>query len=267
MRSVWTSERSGSTWPRMPVRLRRRRRVGSAPKDGRSTAGAGGGRLATADVRLRANVIHERLVADYAFDGHYQRVKLYVAEVPLEVEASFSRACWGANLLALRASRSRLSNTTSSALRERGSTPSTPAARAPLLLRTRLHPTTRNAGRVIDEIGKVIESTAGQPPSLAQLTEYPLLGLGESGHEAPVFTSDLLKRIDAANSLDPFAKWPASRPRTTRGPPPHPGNMDRRWAFPPTNWSLVGDGPPFVVSGTAAPYRPYLHDPRGKAQS
>ena len=34
----------------------------------------------TADLRLRASVIHERLVADYGFDGHYQRVKMYVAE-------------------------------------------------------------------------------------------------------------------------------------------------------------------------------------------
>lgn len=32
------------------------------------------------DLSLRASVIHERLVADYGFDGHYQRVKLYVAE-------------------------------------------------------------------------------------------------------------------------------------------------------------------------------------------
>jgi transposase len=34
----------------------------------------------TDDLSLRASVIHERLVADYGFDGHYQRVKLYVAE-------------------------------------------------------------------------------------------------------------------------------------------------------------------------------------------
>ena len=33
-----------------------------------------------ADPRLRARVIHERLVAEHGFDGHYQRVKLYVAE-------------------------------------------------------------------------------------------------------------------------------------------------------------------------------------------
>jgi hypothetical protein len=32
------------------------------------------------DLSLRASVIHERLVAGYGFDGHYQRVKLYVAE-------------------------------------------------------------------------------------------------------------------------------------------------------------------------------------------
>lgn len=32
------------------------------------------------DLSLRASVIHERLVADHGFEGHYQRVKLYVAE-------------------------------------------------------------------------------------------------------------------------------------------------------------------------------------------
>ncbi|WP_205347076.1 IS21 family transposase [Pseudonocardia broussonetiae] len=42
-----------------------------------------------ADPRLRATVIHERLVADYGFTGHYQRVKVYVADARrrLEVEA------------------------------------------------------------------------------------------------------------------------------------------------------------------------------------
>ena len=33
-----------------------------------------------ADPRLKASVIHERLVAEHGFDGHYQRVKLYVAQ-------------------------------------------------------------------------------------------------------------------------------------------------------------------------------------------
>ena len=32
------------------------------------------------DDRLRASVIHERLVAEYGFDGHYQRVKTYVRD-------------------------------------------------------------------------------------------------------------------------------------------------------------------------------------------
>ena len=33
-----------------------------------------------ADPRLKASVIHERLVAEHGFGGHYQRIKLYVAE-------------------------------------------------------------------------------------------------------------------------------------------------------------------------------------------
>jgi hypothetical protein len=33
-----------------------------------------------ADVGLEASVIHGRLVDQYGFGGHYQRVKMYVAE-------------------------------------------------------------------------------------------------------------------------------------------------------------------------------------------
>ena len=33
-----------------------------------------------ADPRLKASVIHERLVAEHGFTGHYQRIKLYVAD-------------------------------------------------------------------------------------------------------------------------------------------------------------------------------------------
>lgn len=40
-----------------------------------------------ADVELKATVIHERLVADYGFTGHYQRVKMYVAEARLRIRA------------------------------------------------------------------------------------------------------------------------------------------------------------------------------------
>jgi transposase len=38
------------------------------------------------DVRLRASVIFERLVAEYGFDGHYQRVKMYVARPRIAAE-------------------------------------------------------------------------------------------------------------------------------------------------------------------------------------
>ena len=39
-----------------------------------------------ADPRLRASVIHERLVADYGFTGHYQRIKVYVAQARRRLE-------------------------------------------------------------------------------------------------------------------------------------------------------------------------------------
>jgi transposase len=38
------------------------------------------------DPRLRATVIHERLVADYGFTGHYQRIKVYCAEARRRIE-------------------------------------------------------------------------------------------------------------------------------------------------------------------------------------
>lgn len=43
-------------------------------------------RWLAADPRLRATVIHERLVADYGFTGHYQRIKVYVAEARRRLE-------------------------------------------------------------------------------------------------------------------------------------------------------------------------------------
>ena len=36
--------------------------------------------------RLRASVIHERLVADYGFTGHYQRIKNYVRKARSRLE-------------------------------------------------------------------------------------------------------------------------------------------------------------------------------------
>ena len=40
-----------------------------------------------ADAELKATVIHERLAADYGFSGHYQRVKMYVAEARPRIRA------------------------------------------------------------------------------------------------------------------------------------------------------------------------------------
>lgn len=40
-----------------------------------------------ADIGLKAAVIHERLVAEYGFDGHYQRVKMYCAEARPRIRA------------------------------------------------------------------------------------------------------------------------------------------------------------------------------------
>ena len=45
----------------------------------------------TADLSLRASVIHERLVAEYGFPGSYQRVKLYVAEARPRIAAEQGR--------------------------------------------------------------------------------------------------------------------------------------------------------------------------------
>lgn len=39
------------------------------------------------DISLKASVIHERLVAEYGFTGHYQRVKMFVAEARPRISA------------------------------------------------------------------------------------------------------------------------------------------------------------------------------------
>jgi transposase len=39
------------------------------------------------DVEIKGTVIHERLVADYGFSGHYQRVKMYVSEARPRIRA------------------------------------------------------------------------------------------------------------------------------------------------------------------------------------
>jgi hypothetical protein len=42
------------------------------------------------DLGLKASVIHERLVTDYGFTGHYQRVKMFAAEARPRIAADWS---------------------------------------------------------------------------------------------------------------------------------------------------------------------------------
>lgn len=44
-----------------------------------------------ADVTLKGSVIHERLVAEYEFTGHYQRVKMYLVEARPRIAAELDR--------------------------------------------------------------------------------------------------------------------------------------------------------------------------------
>jgi hypothetical protein len=146
----------------------------------------------------------------------------------------------------LRSSRSSPSSPPAPNTTERGATPSMPAVRAPLFAP---HPVPRHdeERRVIDEVGEVIETTAriGHRP-LVQLRlhhEYPVLGLIEVGprsadvHRRPLRSAWMLRTRWTPSPCDRL-----SRPRTTTGPPPHPGGIDRRRAFLPTSWMLAGKG-------------------------
>ena len=108
--------------------------------------------------------------------------------------------------------------------------------------------------RIIDKVEQVIETAAritGRP--LVQLglhRAYPQLGLIQVGprragvHQRPPRAASLLpthwapspcpQRHGACDRL--------SRLRTTTGPPPHPGGVSRRRAFPPTSRMLAGRG-------------------------
>ena len=66
--------------------------------------------------------------------------------LPLALGIVFSRTRSGPNRRALRSSRSPSSIDSTPKTTDRAATPSTPAVRAPLFARTRLHATTRNAG-------------------------------------------------------------------------------------------------------------------------
>src|SRR3954468_9784525 len=96
---------------------------------------------------------------------------------------------------------------------ERGFTPSTPAVRPPLLLRTRSQATTRNAGsqtRLNRETKRRSDSSFAHRCSLAWMLSPRDQASSRSGHGPSVFTGDLLTFQPFPASLLPsLAMWPA----------------------------------------------------------
>src|SRR5450631_887897 len=102
-------------------------------------------------------------------------------------------------------------------------------------------------GRVINQIGEVIETTAriSHRPSVQLLLhhKYPVLGLVEVGprivgiHRRTPRSAPMLRTRWTPSPCDRL-----SRPRTTTGPPPHPCGISRRQAFPPTIRLMAGEG-------------------------
>ena len=43
-----------------------------------------------ADLRIKGTVVHERLVAEHGFTGHYQRVKMFLAEARPRIAAELA---------------------------------------------------------------------------------------------------------------------------------------------------------------------------------
>ena len=84
--------RSVSIWPRTRV---------SVPPEGPSRAGTQPLLITPfidvvegwlrADLGIKGTVVHERLVAEYGFTGHYQRVKMFLAGARPRIAAELSR--------------------------------------------------------------------------------------------------------------------------------------------------------------------------------
>ncbi len=100
---------------------------------------------------------------------------------------------------------------------------------------------------VVDEVVEIPKTAIGiGDRPLVQLClhpEYPLLSLLEAG---PQFAG--IHRRTSHFVTKPrlrWTPWPCgrlSRPRTTTGPPPHPGGIGRRRAFPPVGRLPIGEG-------------------------
>ena len=115
----------------------------------------------------------------------------------------------GTNRRALRSSRSPPSSSPAPNTIERGAMPSMPAVRAPLLPRTRLHATTRNAGSYTRlsighrNDGQDQPSPIGAASSASRVpATRPRRGRATERRCSPAASS---VSVDAANTLDPFA--------------------------------------------------------------
>ena len=93
--------------------------------------------------------------------------------------------------------------------------PSTPAVRAPLLLRTRSHATNKNAGSVtrLNRSSNRRSGSSHRPTvQLGLDLQYPTLGpIQGANHGAPVFTNGISRHSNLllADLLASFAMWPA----------------------------------------------------------
>ena len=80
-----------SIWPRMLPRFRRPARRGMGTQLLLITPFVGVVEAwLRADLRIKGTVVHERLVAEYGFTGHYQRVKMFLAEAKPRIAAELA---------------------------------------------------------------------------------------------------------------------------------------------------------------------------------
>ncbi len=79
--------------------------------------------------------------------------------------------------------------------------------------------------------------------------EWTTKRIAAAGLMSELMVADAEQPTFSAHACIPRTPWTPSpcgrhsRPRTTTGPPPHPGGISRRRAFPPTNGMLAGRGP------------------------
>src|SRR5664279_1887811 len=111
------------------------------------------------------------------------------------------------------------------------------------------HPTPGNhqEGRVVYQVEHIIETTT-------RISHRPLVQLGLHRKYPRRRWTQLRPRNTSIHRRSPInarllrSRWTPSpcgrlsRPRTTTGPPPHPGSISRRRTFPPGNWQLTGFG-------------------------